>query len=494
MLNYRQKGDTTALVYGKYRQSFPKFFKEIDRVAAGLYAMGVRRGDVVMIALPNMPQSVVATYALSRIGAIASMIHPLLSADEFGDLVTLQNPKVVLLSNVNFTKFFKKRGNAKVVLCSYLTYDYIGLPIAKHFEEYQGDGSDPMFYIQSGGTLGQSKTIVLSSKSANAMAYNLLGRLDDKFGERNAMLTAMPMFHCFGLCAGMHAPLCTNMRVVLEPRFKVKKIVSSIKKNQITTMLAVPRMISKLLQSDDFAADNVKTLEDMYVGGDVVSSELVKNFNARMRESGSTCTLTPGYGLSETVICVLSYPKYVEGSVGQPILNVQTRIVDEKLNEVPSGVSGELLVSSEQIMIGYLGDQDTTRATLLEIEGKTWVRTGDLFKKDEEGYLFYMGRKKRLIKISGVNVFPSEIERVARELDCVKECVAIEYFKDGKNFIKLLVEGSLDESQKKAIIAHIAKRLSHWNTPSVVECVEEFPRTKLSKIDVEKLSGEYGKE
>ncbi len=495
MRNYRQKGDSIALVYGRYKQSFSKFFKEIDRVAAGLYAMGVRAGDVVMLALPNIPQSVVATYALSRLGAIASMIHPLLSADQFGDLVKKQKPKVVFLSNVNYHKFVTRKNGAKVVLCSFLTYDYVGLPLcAKKFEEHKANGSEPMFYIQSGGTAGNPKTIVLSSKSANAMSYNLLNRIDDKFGEKDAMLTVMPMFHCFGLCAGMHAPLCTNMKVVLMPRFDAKAIVASIKRNAITTMLAVPRMVAKLLKTEGFEGENIKTLENMYVGGDTVTEELVETFNARMQNAGAKCTLVPGYGMSETVICVLSYPKYVKGGVGQPILNVEVRVVDENLQEVANGVTGELLVSSEQVMSGYLDDEQATKATLLEIDGKVWVRTGDFFKKDDDGNLYYMGRKKRLIKISGVNVFPSEIERVACELDFVKECAAIEYFKNGKNFIKLLVEGSLDDNQKKAVINHIAKRLSHWNTPSKVECLDEFPRTKLSKIDIERLSREYCKD
>ncbi len=490
MRYYCPKGNTTALVYGSYKQSFPTFFKEIDKVAAGLYAMGVRAGDVVTIALPNIPQSVVVTYALSKLGAIASMIHPLVSADQFGELVEKQKPKVVFLSNINFFKFYSRRGDARVVLCTFFTYNYLGLPLAHKFEEYKGDGSEPMFYIQSGGTAGQPKTIVLSSRSMNAMASNLLDVTGNKFDCTKAMLTVMPMFHCFGLGAGMHAPLCGGSRIVLVPQFKVKKITKLICKNGVTAMIAVPRMISKLLQYDEFSLKNIRTLEDMYVGGDMVTDDLVDRFNERMEAGGSTCTLAPGYGMSETVICVLSRPEYKRGSVGKPIVNVECRVVDESLAVVANGTTGELLVSSMQIMNGYLDDEEATSATIVDIDGKKWVRTGDLFKMDDEGFLYYMGRKKRLIKISGVNVFPNEIERVACELDCVQECAAIECFNNGKNYIKLIVEGHLDDNQKKMVIAHIAKRLSHWNTPSCVECMDELPRTKFSKIDFQKLTCE----
>ncbi len=103
-----------------------------------------------------------------------------------------------------------------------------------------------------------------------------------------------------------------------------------------------------------------------------------------------------------------------------------------------------------------------------------------------------MGRKKRLIKISGMNVFPSEIERVARELDFINECAAVEYRCDGKPFIRLIVEGSLSEAQKREAVRHIAKRMSHWNVPNSVVCLSELPRTRMSKIDILKLQEEYG--
>ncbi len=494
MRTYHVKGDTDAVVRGNAKMTFPRFFKEVDRVASGLYSLGVRKGDAVVLALPNIIQSVVATYALSRIGAVASMIHPLLSADEFAAAIAKQEPKAVFLSDINFRTFSNRCGNAKKVFCPFLSYAYVGLPSAVFFEPYKGDGEEPVFYMQSGGTFGEPKTLVLSSRAANAMAGNLLNYLDDKFDENNRMLVVLPMFHGFGLCVGVHASLCANMTVVLMPRFNVKKATKVIAKNKITTMLAVPRMVSKLLAYDKFSGRNIESLQDVYVGGDAVSDDLIAQFDARMKECGAKGVLSPGYGLSETVtVCTLTKGGFVQGSVGNAILNVEARVVDENLVAVPCGDAGELLISGEQIFSGYLNDDEATAKTLVQIDGKTWVRTGDLFKSDGEGRLYYLGRKKRLIKISGMNVFPSEIERVARELSFVDECIAITYVENGKPFIRLLVEGSISDAQKRAAVAHIAKRMSHWNVPSSVVCVEEFPRTKMSKIDVLKLQEEYGR-
>jgi len=349
--------------------------------------------------------------------------------------------------------------------------------------------------MQSGGTSGEAKTIVLSSRASNAMAGNLLNYLDDKFCERNRMLVALPMFHGFGLCVGVHASLCANMAVVLMPRFKVKAATRVIKKNRVTTMLAVPRMVSKLLDYEGFAGDAISSLEDVYVGGDAVSDDLVRRFEERVRQSGGKAKLSPGYGLSETVtVCTLTKGEFVQGSVGTVINGMRARVVDEELREVPVGEVGELILCGEQIMDGYLDDSEATARALANIDGKVWIRTGDFFKTDEEGRLYYQGRKKRLIKISGINVFPYEIERVARELDFIDECAAVEYRVGDKPYIRLLVEGEISETQKQKAIAHIARRMSHWNVPSSVVCVAQFPRTKMVKVDINKLEEEYGGE
>lgn len=492
MSTYHVKRDTLAVAGSNGKLNFPRFFREVDKVASGLYALGVKKGDVVVLALPNIVQLVVTVYALSKLGAVASMIHPLLSGDEFEAAVKKQHPKVVFLSIINGREFKKRLHGEKTVFCTYLTYNYVGLPKGENYEEYRGNGDEDMFYMQSGGTSGEPKTVVLSSKACNAMAGNLLNYLDDKFDDKNRMFVALPMFHGFGLCVGVHAPLCANMGVVLSAGFKAKKTVKLIKKYHVTTMLAVPRMVEKLLACPTFGGKRIESLEDVYVGGDAVSRELIDAFQKRIEESGGHGLLSAGYGLSETVtVCTLTKGSYVNGSVGNPILNVGVKIVDDELHELPVGEVGELLLSGDQLMSRYLDDEEATKQALVKIDGNTWVRTGDLFRTDEQGRLFYLGRKKRLIKISGINVFPSEIERVVRELDFIKECAVIEYRVNGKPYIRVLAEGELTEDKKKEVISYVAKRLSHWNTPSSVVCVKEFPRTKMGKIDIRTLEQLY---
>ena len=492
MRDFHKKDDSgLAVVRGSRKMNYKEFFDEIDRVAAGLYALGVRKGDVCMVALPNIIQAVVAVYALAKLGAIASMIHPKLSGEQFAKSFKKQSPKVVFLSEVNLAEYRSECKGAKVIFCSMLRYSYTGLPRGTTYEEYTGDGNDAMFYMHSGGTSGEPKDVVLSHRAANAMAGNLLMSLGDKYHKDNAMLVVLPMFHGFGFCVGVHAAACTNMALVLEPIFKPKKIVESIGKNHVTTIAAVPRMVQLLLQEKGFSGKNIAHLTDVFVGGDSVGPELVKEFDERIKEAGAHAVLSPGYGLTETVsVCALTLDGYREGSLGFAIQGVDTMIVDDVLNQVPVGEAGELIVSTPQMMTEYLGDEETTLRTIVIVNGKKWLRTGDLFRTDEAGHLFFLGRKKRLIKISGMNVFPNEIERTAQELGIIKDCVAIESRRGGKTYIKLLVEEKLSIDEQARIKAHIGKKLSQWSIPRTIETVESFPRTQVGKVDVKKLQEE----
>lgn len=494
MNNYHEKGSTMALAFGNFQMSFPKFFSETEKVAKSFYRIGVRKGDVVIIALPNIPQCVVAVYALSRIGAVASMVHPAVSGEDFSRIVKEQSPKAVLLSEINYRKFRKYCGKSKKIYCPYTMYTFIGLPKGKEFEPYKGDGTDPMFYLQSGGTMGIPKTVMLSSRACNAMAYNLLFYLDDRFSEKTCMLSVLPMFHTLGLGAGMHAPLCASMPIVLQAKFNATRVTEAIEKYKCTCMLAVPRMVNKLLKFDGFKSKMIESLQDVFVGGDALSPKTQAEFREIMGENNLQAKLYPGYGLTESSICFLSKGDAPDGSIGKPLFSIGYLIADENSKPVKQGEIGELCIASDQAMIGYFNDDIATGQVFTKIDGKEYIRTGDYFKEDENGFLFYEGRKKRLIKISGMNVFPTEIENVVKELPFVGECVAIEYVKDNKNYIRVLVEGQLTDEEKQKIVVHVASKLSHWSIPHDVICLNSFYRTKIGKIDIKRLQNEYQKD
>lgn len=484
-----------AVVRGKKKMRFKKLMREIDRVAGGLYTLGIRRGDTVMCALPNIEQGVVFLYAASKLGAVLAPVHPLISVEEFNREVRLQKPKVAVISDVNIFRFSSCLKGIKKIYCPCWAYLYLGLPRGKDFCPYSGSGDLPALYMHSGGTTGKPKTVVLSAESANSLVDALFKTIPYDFGEKDAMLVTLPSFHGFGLIVGIHASLSIGMKAVLLPKFNSKKAVKTIRDNGVTTMIAVPRMLKKLLDEESFCLDNIKTLQNVYVGGDSLDQKLKAEFDKRLKEAGAGAVAQEGYGLTEVgSVCVLSKKDGSAGSVGQVISGVTAQIVDENGNVLKTGEVGELIIATNQCMSGYLGDEKATSDALTEINGVRAIRTGDLFRIDENGNLFFEGRKKRLIKISGMNVFPSEIERVAMEFPFVKACVALEISKEGKTYIKLVIEGKLTSAQTDAVKAAIKEKLSHWHEPKIVECVDALPRTAIGKIDFMRLGNELKKD
>ena len=480
MRDYTLKNNECAIARGNLRMTFDALDKEVRRVAGGLFKLGVRQGDVVMSALPNIEQAVSLLYATTLLGAIFAPVHPLISEKEFEKEVSQQNPKVLAISDVNFNRFAKHKGGAKVVYCPFFAHAYIGLPHSKQYIEYDGDGKIPALHMHSGGTSGVPKTVVLSHYGANALVHNLLTSIPYEFGAKDSMLVTLPMFHGFGLIVGVHASLSTDMTAVLLSKFSGKSALKEIVRHKITTAIAIPRMLSKFLATKGFEGENVSSLANVFVGGDTLDVKLANEFNSVMKNAGATAVAQQGYGLTEIgSVCVLSQKDDEVGTIGRPINGVEAVIVDEDDNILPDGEKGELLLYSNQSMIGYLGSEESGFQV---IDGKKYLRTGDIFAKNGKNLAFY-GRKKRLIKISGMNVFPSEIERVAKEISYVKNCGAFERVVYGKTQIELVVEGSLTEKQKDEIRKYISKNLSHWHVPRFIDCIDGMPYTSIGKVD-----------
>jgi long-chain acyl-CoA synthetase len=484
-----QGGD--AVIYNNKRISTNDFFQMIDKCAGGLKAMGVNAGDCVAICLPNIPQAKIAFYACNRLGAVVSMVHPKTSVGEFEKQLKITKPKVALLTEINYFKYKPMLAGVKKIFCSLITAKgFIGLKKPVAFEPYHSDGSDPAVYMHSGGTTGASKTAVLSHRVFNALVDNLLFSLELSFKKSDAMLAVLPMFHGFGLAVGIHLPMIAGIPSALAPMFNAKKIVKYIGKQRINYVCVIPRMLAKMLDEPNFRGETVKLIEHLYVGGDNLSTKLLFEVNKRLKEEGSPCEVQQGYGLTE--MGSVAALNYVSGqvraeSVGLPLMKLEARIVDENLIEVPRGEIGELIFAGDQLMDGYLGDEETSAKSFVEIDGKRWLKTGDYMSMDEDGYLYFKDRKKRLIKISGMNAFPLEIENCAKQLPEVENCVAAEKKVEGKPYIclyLLLKEGiNLDEKLLEKISEHLKRNLSHWSVPKFFVQIDEIPYTNFGKVD-----------
>lgn len=521
----------TALVYFNKKISYSRLLAEADSVAAWFCRHGVKKGDAVTLCMPNIPQVVTCFYALNKIGAIACMVNPLAPTKQLAEFMSVTRSKfLVILDTKAVEHSWLIDGGVQVLLCSvsshfgffarslYVLRNFKSLPdvsgktnifnysdatrACDRCEDECTDCEAAAVYIHGGGTSEKQKTIVLSSTSVNACCQDIFSslRIEKSDFRRGGMLSVLPAFHGAGLVIGIHLCLMLGARDVMIPSFDVSDIISNIKSGNATYMIGVPTMYEALLRDENFSGESISGLRLAFVGGDFVSERLVHDFNERMEEAGARAGLLVGYGLTETAtICALNtdYANRL-GSVGRALDNVTIEAFDgDKM--LPRGKQGELCVAGDELMRGYLGDRIATAATFFVADGKKFVRTGDIGVVDEDGFVFFRARIKRIIKVNGVSVFPSEIERLCRE-ECpeVKDAFVIgatdERF--GSRIILFLsprkwVSGREREYLKERVVLLIESRLSVYASPSEIYFIKELPKTDIGKTDVNKLKEIY---
>ena len=493
----RVKGRKKCLYYMGASFSGDKTVEIIDATAAFFRDQGVEKGDVVAINLPNTPECIFAIYALNKLGAVAFVTHPLLPAEALKEAILQTRAKLlvcldtltdempvpkVLCDAVSYlptfkrllARLFKKRGKAKGIAFPYGATG--GAEIAP-----QGGEEDVALYLPSGGTTGEPKTICVTNRAfnENATATFSLAKIPV---EGEGVLLALPFFHGFGLSSCLHGGVAGGAEGVILPYLDYKLAAKYVKKGKVRFILAVPNIFKKLLAEKDFRK-GIGNMLLAFCGGDTLPIAVKKEYDELAQAAGSPGRLYQGYGLAETVsVCVancLGADK--AGTIGKPVCS-EVVILNEDGEELPTGQIGEICVSAPFMMKGYLGQPDFS---------DKYLRTGDLGSYDEDGFLRFAGRKKRIIVIGGMNVYPLEIEKVAEELSFVQEAAAEEYLEDGKPKIALFVkkEDALSEKEaREAILAHLRSRIIRYALPSKVISVDSFPRTPIGKIDHKSLS------
>lgn len=521
----------TALVYFNKKITYARLFAEVDSVAAWFCRRGVRKGDAVTLCMPNVPQVVTCFYALNKIGAIACMINPLAPTKQLAEFMSVMRSKFLVIPDTKAAEHsWLIDSGVQVLLCSisshlgFFARNLYALRKFRSLPDVSGkvnvfNYSDAMHalprckdecadcdaaavYIHGGGTSEKQKAIVLSSASINACCQDVFSslRIEKTDFRRGGMLSALPAFYSFGLVIGIHLCLTLGARDVMIPSFNVSDVINNIKNGNATYVIGVPTMYEALLRDESFSGKNVSGLRFAFAGGDFVSERLVHAFNERMEAANARAELLVGYGLTETVsICTLNtaYANRL-GSVGRALDNVTVEAFDGN-KMLPRGRQGELCVAGDELMRGYFGDGVATASAFFVADGKKFVRTGDIGVVDEDGFVFFRARIKRIIKVNGVSVFPSEIERL-----CSEECPEVdEAYVVGtaderlgsKIILFLSTKTWMNESEREyleeRVVSLIESRLSVYASPSKIYFVKELPKTDIGKIDVNKLKEIY---
>ena len=499
-----------------------KFFNDVESIAGYLDSKNIKRGDVVTLFLPNTVQSFAAFYAANRIGAIANIVHPLTPPDVLEDILKSTHSKAVFILDILMEKYVSmlRKRNRLVVVCSPSDYAApLMRPAFKVFEKVkvktktpssttasyhticnlnlrapklENNGDDIAVFLHGGGTTGKSKTIQLTSKNLNELAYKLSFFDSPHAPGAECSLAVLPLFHAFGLGVVMHFSMCAGFTCIPMTNFSAEKANRLIKKYNITYIVGVPAMFKKMYEASNFDGPHLSKLRLLWAGGDFISDTFLNSFNSLLEKWHAKGKLYRGYGLTEvSSVCTANIKgAYRDNSIGRPLDGITVEIWGEKRKKLPPNTIGEIVISGSTVMAGYYDSEDD--GVYVDKKGRRWVCSGDLGYMDEDGFVFFTGRKKRMIIISGYNVYPNDIENEVLKLDYINEACAVQGYVDSKPVIKLFV--SLNQPTdnpdevRKCIKEYCDSKLERFSRPSTVTILDALPRTRMSKIDFMKLT------
>ena len=522
----------TAFDFQGRSTSYGEMLANINRCAKALRAIGIRENDKVTIIMPNCPQAIYMFYALNAVGAIANMVHPLSAEKEIEFYIEKSHSVAAITLDQFYYKLEKVRKNVKLntlIIASIrdelpaLTkagYDLtLGRKIKKlpenapvlMWKEFlklssvsepdftvRRESDDPAVILYSGGTTGKNKGIVLTNKNFNALSQQITAT-NPMFLPGDKMLVAMPIFHGFGLGVCIHSMLASGGRCLLLPKVNPKEYAKMLTKYKCNFIAGVPTLYEKMISNPEMEGKDLSCLKGVFSGGDSLSIELKKKFDKFLAAHGAVVQVREGYGTTETVTacCLTPIHKSKEGSIGVPFPDTYIKIVRPGTDEeLPYGDEGEILLAGPTVMKEYLDEPEETANTLrTHSDGLTWVYTGDLGTMDEEGFVYFKGRAKRMIISSGFNVYPAQVENILDshekvQMSCVigiPDPVAIQVV---KAFVMLKPGVVESDDVKTELIEYCKKHVFRYAVPREVEFRDELPKTLVGKVAYRALEEE----
>lgn len=484
--------------------------------------LGIRKGDRVAIMMPNLLQYPIALFGILRAGGVVVNVNPLYTARELEHqlndsgaetIIIVENfahtlekalpnlsLKHIVTTGIGDMLGFPKRNlvNFAVKHLKKMVPDY-NLPNAipfhkalnhghwQTFDPVSLDHDDVAFLQYTGGTTGVAKGAVLTHGNMVANMQQASAWLGSELDEgRETIITALPLYHIFSLTANclvfMKIGGCNIL--ITNPR-DMPGFVKELGKHKFTAMTGVNTLFNGLLHTDGFSALDFSHLKLSLGGGMAVQRAVAERW-----QKVTGAPLIEAYGLTETAPAVCINPltlKEYNGSIGLPIPSTEVTIRDEKGDEVAQGETGELCVRGPQVMREYWDRPEETEKTFLP---GGWLRTGDMARMDERGYMFIVDRKKDMILVSGFNVYPNEVEDVVAELEGVREVAAVGVPDEHSGeVVKLFVVRKDPGLSEEQIIAHCREELTGYKIPKHIEFRDELPKSNVGKILRKELRG-----
>ncbi len=525
--------DITALSYYGTKISYHKLVEKVEACAKSFRQLKIRKGDVVTICMPNTPEGVIAFLALNKIGAISNMIHPLSSENEIKDTLIQTSSVMLIMIDMDYVKvkdFIEETNVYKVVVVrpnnSMSFFMNLGYSLTMGYKTklpgknekryiywndfikegnryqykngtYRGKKNNPAVMLHSGGSTGNPKAIVLSN--GNFLTLVEQSKIVfDEFEEKDKCLAIMPIFHGFGLGVCVYTPLCLGAECILIPQFKADEFDKLLMKHKPEFVIGVPTLFEAMMKSPRESKLNLNFLKYAISGGDSLKPSLERKINQFLTAHGSSTRIMQGYGMSESLAAVaLGFKKLPkESSVGVPFPGCYIGIFSPEDEEVPYKTEGEICISGPNVMLGYYNNEKETNAALhIHRDGNVWLHSGDLGYMDENGFITYTSRLKRLIISSGYNVYPNQIETLLESHPAVLLCSVVGIPHSYKIEVpKAFIVLNKGYKETDSLIEEF-RMLCKKNLPKYAQVYEyEFrkslPKTMVGKVDFRKLQQE----
>lgn len=525
--------DYIALNYFGNRISYNEFFNNINTCARALRSFGVKEKDIVTICLPNIPEAIYIFYACNKIGAIADIVHPLSSGEQIKFYLKENKSRFLFLVDFNYSNY-KEIIEETLVYKTILISPKLSMPIAMSigyslargirikkpsirdsdymtWREFMLKGSsynkefsantkkdDIGLILHSGGTTGTPKGIMISNYSFNALAQQASINVID-IRPKDKILTILPIFHGFGLGVCVHTPLCLKVETILVPKYDERHFYKILKNDKPHVILGVPTLWEGMMNNKKLTKVNMSQLKYVISGGDYLSIPAETKINNFLHKHGAHINVSKGYGMTESVAATAyTFPGTNEpGSIGIPMIGNTYKICDPSTGkELKIGEEGEICINGPTLMHGYLNNPKATRNILRKHkDGKLWLHSGDIGYISANGIVYYTQRIKRMIVVSGFNVYPSMIEKTLESHPAIKQACVIgiphPYKMHVPKAFLILNDGYKETNKLKNELKELCQnKLAIFSVPKEFEIRKEFPKTLYHKIDYKKLEKE----
>lgn len=497
--NALQQPDKIAYHFMGKDTTYAEFDASVIKLASAMEDLGIQQGDHVAFLLGNTPHFLLSLYATMKLGATAIPINPIYTPDEIAYIINNSDTKAIIAVGP-LLPLIEQVAATFISVEHYIVCE-TEADIAEKVAELPGElrdkvhlfnaliggasgaltevdvhEDDTAIILYTSGTTGSPKGAMLTHKNLYSNATDIADYLQYQAGDR--VIAALPVFHVFALTVVVNAPLVRGAEVVLVPRFSPAAVFDIIRDQKATIFAGVPTMYNFLYQFPEGKKEDFASIRIAISGGASLPVALLHNFEEKF-----DVRISEGYGLSEAspVTCFNPIDRdRIPGSIGTNIVNVENKVVNALGEDVADGEVGELIVRGPNVMKGYYKMPEETEVALRD----GWLYTGDLARRDKNGYFYIVDRKKDLVIVGGYNVYPREVEEVLFEHKDIVEAAVIGVpdvnLGEAVHAFVVLKEGV--EQDVEQLLQYCASKLAKYKVPKRIEFIDELPKNTTGKI------------